>query len=95
MVVDGTVHKLLIDKAGAEDAGEYRAVYEKLETKAKLTIAGKLSISFLHVPIKYKYGIICQYFILLIYFLNHWMAFDLLFKCHLPLATTPMRIGLS
>lgn len=40
LVTDGTVHKLLIEKPSAEDAGEYRAVYEKLETKAKVTIAG-------------------------------------------------------
>lgn len=41
MVEDGTVHKLVIEKSEAGDADEYRAVYEKLETKAKLTIAGK------------------------------------------------------
>ena len=40
LVTDGTVHKLLIEKPSADDIGEYRAVYQKLETKAKMTIAG-------------------------------------------------------
>ena len=40
MVEDGNVHKLIIDKVSATDAGEYRAVYQKLETSAKLSVAG-------------------------------------------------------
>ena len=41
LVEDGTVHKLLIDKVSAEDAGQYRAVYQNLETSATLTVAGR------------------------------------------------------
>lgn len=39
-VEQSTVHKLTIENPEAEDASEYRAVYEKLETKATMTIAG-------------------------------------------------------
>ena len=44
MVEDGKVHKLIIDKFGADDVGEYRAVYQKLETKATISLAGMLYI---------------------------------------------------
>lgn len=40
-VAEGTVHKLIIEKPSQEDIGEYKAVYEKLETSCKLDIAGE------------------------------------------------------
>jgi hypothetical protein len=40
-VEDSTVHKLIIENPDADDATDYRAVYEKLETSASLTISGK------------------------------------------------------
>ena len=41
LVEDSTVHKLIIDKPDADDASQYRAVYEKLETSAAVTLAGE------------------------------------------------------
>ena len=46
MVEDSTVHKLIIQNPDADDATDYRAVYEKLETRASLTIAGKKAIAY-------------------------------------------------
>ena len=39
--VEGKVHRLIIEKLAATDAGQYQAVYEKAETTGKLTIQGK------------------------------------------------------
>ena len=41
-VTEGGVHRLVIDKAEAEDEGQYRAEFEKLTSEAKLSVAGKL-----------------------------------------------------
>lgn len=41
IVADGRVHQLVIEKITAEDGGEYKAVYQKLSTNAKLSIQGK------------------------------------------------------
>jgi hypothetical protein len=41
IVDDGKVHRLIIEKATAQDAGKYTATYEKLSTSASLTIAGR------------------------------------------------------
>lgn len=43
VVEDGTVHKLIVEHPSVEDAAVYKAVYEKLETSASLSIAGELS----------------------------------------------------
>ena len=42
---EGRTHTLVVSDVTAEDAEEYRAVYEKLETAAKLSLAGKLYIT--------------------------------------------------
>ena len=41
IVVEGKVHKLVIEKIEAEDAGEYSAQYQALKTACKMTMAGK------------------------------------------------------
>lgn len=38
----GKIHKLVIEKVTAEDVGSYSCTYEKLSTKAKLSLAGKI-----------------------------------------------------
>jgi len=40
-VDDGKVHRLVIEKATAQDVGKYSATYEKLTTSATLSLAGK------------------------------------------------------
>ncbi len=46
IVADGKVHRLVIGNVAGEDAGKYNAVYEKLKTTAKLTLAGELYYLF-------------------------------------------------
>ena len=46
MVEDGTVHRLIIDNVTVADVGEYRAVYEKVQTSAKLSVAGETCVLF-------------------------------------------------
>jgi len=41
MVSDGKTHRLVIEKAGADDVGKYTAVYEKLTTTAALSVVSK------------------------------------------------------
>ena len=41
IIADGTVHKLVIEEVEEELAGEYKAVYENLETKGSLIIESK------------------------------------------------------
>ncbi len=40
IVAKGTTHHLTIEKCGGEDAGQYKAVYQTLETEAKLRVEG-------------------------------------------------------
>jgi len=41
MVSEGKTHRLIIEKAGADDVGKYSAVYEKLTTTAALAVVSK------------------------------------------------------
>ena len=45
IIADGTVHKLLLEQVEEELAGEYRAVYESLETKGNLSIESKCMVA--------------------------------------------------
>lgn len=65
VVEDDTVHKLIISKASLEEAGEYKAVYENLETSASLSVAGLYHLvpsfmafcSVLQINIKFFYPV--------------------------------------
>jgi len=41
MVSDGKTHRLVIEKAGAEDVGKYTATYEQLNTTAALSVVSE------------------------------------------------------
>jgi len=41
MVSEGRTHRLVIEKAGAEDVGKYAATYEKLATSATLSVSSE------------------------------------------------------
>jgi obscurin-RhoGEF protein len=41
-IEDETVHKLIIENVTTQEAGEYKAVYDKLETSATVSVAGMM-----------------------------------------------------
>ena len=49
VVTDGRTHQLVIEKVSADDIGEYKAVYQKISTSAKVSVEGKKEYSYCYI----------------------------------------------
>lgn len=66
IVVDGKVHRLIINNVTSEDVGQYSAVYEKLKTNAKLSVAGELCLCVEIHTIQKLFGNNCKRFLVVL-----------------------------